>query len=181
MRTEVSFTATAADRARVSALEDLDPYAWPDLFPDDWRLFRQSRLTALAARLHSTAARARPGIVVSAAILPDANAALTEHLQDWRTWVDSDFLDALCPMAYTTDAGVFESQIAAVRALAAFKPVWAGIGAYRLSSAETINNITIARRIGVSGVILFSYDSLVTPPNGPEYLAAVGKAAFSGS
>jgi uncharacterized lipoprotein YddW (UPF0748 family) len=171
----------AADRARVSALEDLDPYAWPDLFPDDWRLFRQSRLTALAARLHSTAARARPGIVVSAAILPDANAALTEHLQDWRTWVDSDFLDALCPMAYTTDAGVFESQIAAVRALAAFKPVWAGIGAYRLSSAETINNITIARRIGVSGVILFSYDSLVTPPNGPEYLAAVGKAAFSGS
>jgi uncharacterized lipoprotein YddW (UPF0748 family) len=118
---------------------------------------------------------------VSAAVLPDVNAALSETLQDWRTWVDSGFLDALCPMAYTTDPEAFEAQIAAVRALAAFKPVWAGIGAYRLSSRETINNIAIARRVGVNGIILFSYDSLVTPPNGPEYLAAVGKAAFSGS
>ena len=172
---------TPADRARVEALEALDPYAWPEAFPNEWRLFRQSRLTALAARLHSTAGRARPGIVVSAAVLPDADAALSEKLQDWRTWVDSGFLDALCPMAYTTDAEAFEAQIAAVRALAAFKPVWAGIGAYRLSPRETINNIAIARRVGVNGVILFSYDSLVTPPNGPEYLAAVGKAAFSGS
>jgi uncharacterized lipoprotein YddW (UPF0748 family) len=170
-----------AERTRIAALEEFDPFAWPQAFPEEWRLFRQSRLTALVARLHSTAARARRGIVVSAAVLPDVNAALSEKLQDWRTWVDSGFLDALCPMAYTTDADVFEAQIAAVRALAAFKPVWAGIGAYRLSSGATINNIAIARRLGVNGIVLFSYDSLVSPPNGPDYLAAVGKAAFSGS
>jgi uncharacterized lipoprotein YddW (UPF0748 family) len=178
---ETSPQLTPAERARVSSLEEIDPYAWVEAFPDAWRLFRQSRLTSLVARLHSRAARARPGIVVSAAVLPDADTALSEKLQDWRTWADSGFLDALCPMAYTTDAEIFETQIAAVRALAAFKPVWAGIGAYRLSSRETINNITIARRVGVNGIILFSYDSLVNPPNGPEYLAAVGKAAFSGS
>jgi hypothetical protein len=28
-------------------------------------------------------------------------------------------------------------------------------------------------------VILFSYDSLVSPPNGIEYLAAVSRAAFN--
>ena len=178
---DVAPQLAAAERARVAGLEEIDPYAWPEAFPEKWRLFRQSRLTALVARLHSTAARARRGILVSAAVLPDANAALSEQLQDWRTWTDSGFLDALCPMAYTTDAGVFEAQIAAVRALAGFKPVWAGIGAYRLSSGETVNNISIARRLGVNGVILFSYDSMVSPPNGPDYLAAVGKAAFAGS
>jgi uncharacterized lipoprotein YddW (UPF0748 family) len=114
-------------------------------------------------------------------VLPDASSALSDNLQDWRTWLDSGFLDAVCPMAYTADPATFERQIAEVRALAGFKAVWAGIGAYRLSSGDTINNISIARRLGVHGIILFSYDSLVTPPNGPEYLAAVGKAAFSGS
>jgi uncharacterized lipoprotein YddW (UPF0748 family) len=178
---DVSAHLTPAERARVAALEEIDPFAWPETFPDEWRLFRQSALTSLVARLHSTAKRVRPGIMVSAAVLPDADAALAGTLQDWRTWADSGFLDALCPMAYTTDADVFETQIARVRALAGSKPVWAGIGAYRLSSGATINNISIARRLGVHGVILFSYDSLVSPPNGPEYLAAVGKAAFSGS
>lgn len=180
-KAEASAELTPAERLRVAALEEIDPFAWPEEFPEEWRLFRQSRLTALVARLSSTARRARPGITVSAAVLPDADAALADKLQDWRTWADSGFLDALCPMAYTTDPEVFERQIAEVRALAGFKPVWAGIGAYRLSSGDTINNISIARRVGVSGIVLFSYDSLVTPPNGPEYLAAVGKAAFSGS
>jgi uncharacterized lipoprotein YddW (UPF0748 family) len=180
-RSESSAPLTPTERARVAALEELDPFAWPEAFPEEWRLFRQSRLTALVTRLSSTARRARPGMTVSAAVVPDAGAALADTLQDWRTWAESGFLDALCPMAYTTDPEVFERQISEVRALAGFKPVWAGIGAYRLSSGDTINNISIARRLGVSGIILFSYDSLVTPPNGPEYLAAVGKAAFSGS
>jgi uncharacterized lipoprotein YddW (UPF0748 family) len=170
-----------ADRARVVALEEIDPLAWPEAFPDEWRRFRQSRLTALVTRLHSTVKHARPGTTVSAAVLPEANAALADKLQDWRTWADSGFIDALCPMAYTTDPEMFQRQITEVHALAGLKPVWAGIGAYRLSSHDTINNIDIARRAGVNGIILFSYDSLVTPPNGPEYLAAVGKAAFSGS
>jgi hypothetical protein len=37
------------------------------------------------------------------------------------------------------------------------------------------------RPAGVNGILLFSYDTLVAAPNGPEYLAAIGKAAFSGS
>jgi uncharacterized lipoprotein YddW (UPF0748 family) len=178
---EMRARISPAEQARVAALEEIDPYAWPTAFADEWRLFRQSRLTALVTRLRSTAARIRPGIVSSAAVLPDAETALTDTFQDWRTWLDNGFIDALCPMAYTPDPEMFATQIAAVRALAGSRPVWAGIGAYRLSSHETINNISTARRLGVDGIILFSYDSLVRPPNGPEYLAAVGRAAFSGS
>jgi hypothetical protein len=55
--------------------------------------------------------------------------------------------------------------------------VWAGIGAYRLSPAQTVENIETARRLGASGIVLFSYDSLV--PRGLDYLASVGRAAFS--
>lgn len=178
---EMRSRVAPAESARVEALQAIDPFAWPEAFADDWRLFRQSRLTALVTRLRSTVKAIRPQALVSAAVLPDVDVALRDKLQDWRTWLENGFIDALCPMAYTQEASVFAAQIADVRALAAGRPVWAGIGAYRLSARETIDHIATARRLGVSGIILFSYDSLISPPNGTEYLAAVGRGAFAGS
>jgi uncharacterized lipoprotein YddW (UPF0748 family) len=172
---------TPQERTRIEGMQALDPFAWPDEFATEWRLFRQSRLTALVTRLRTAVKRVRPSAVVSAAVVPNALMAQHEKLQDWRTWIENGFVDALCPMAYTQDPSVFAAQIADVRALAGDRPVWAGIGAYRLSARETIDNISTARRLGVSGIILFSYDSLISPPNGTEYLAAVGRAAFAGS
>ena len=43
---------------------------------------------------------------------------------------------------------------------------------------ETIENIQIARRLGASGIILFSYDSLVSLPRGLDYLSQIARAAF---
>ena len=81
-------------------------------------------------------------------------------------------------MAYTTDSGTFASQIAAARDAAGPRPIWAGIGAYRLSADQILQNVQAARRLGAGGVILFSYDSLTGPSRGLEYLAQLGRAAF---
>ena len=81
-------------------------------------------------------------------------------------------------MAYTTDAATFRAQVAAARVIAGTHPLWAGIGAYRMSQAEIVANVQAARRLGVGGVILFSYDSMTGPTRGPEYLAEVGRALF---
>ena len=67
----------------------------------------------------------------------------------------------------------------AARDLAGEHAIWAGIGAYHLSSEQIVDNVRAARRIGVGGVILFSYDSLTEPSHGPDYLAQVGRAAFN--
>jgi hypothetical protein len=47
-----------------------------------------------------------------------------------------------------------------------------------LTPAQIVENVRAARRVGVSGIILFSYDSLAEPARGPEYLSQVGRAAF---
>ncbi|HEY3161686.1 MAG TPA: hypothetical protein VGJ78_22120, partial [Vicinamibacterales bacterium] len=107
--------------------------------------------------------------------------AARDNLQDWRTWLDNGFLDALCPMASGSDAAQMEAHLAQVHALAGDKPVWAGIGANRLSQRETLDNIGIARRAGAQGIILFSYDGLISPPKGIDYLSAIGRGAFAGS
>ena len=85
-------------------------------------------------------------------------------------------------MAYTTDLRQFEAQVAMARDYAAGRPVWTGIGAYRLSSSETLQFIAASRRVGTSGIALFSYDALIAPPYTASTLADIGRAAFgSGS
>jgi len=113
------------------------------------------------------------------AVTPNASDAANRFLQDWRGWTDRSLVDVVCPMAYTTDTAAFASEIAAVRDAAGRHPVWAGIGAYRLSADQIAENVKSARRIGVRGVALFSYDALVDAARGPGYLLQVARAAFS--
>ena len=156
----------------------LDPVAYPNLFPERWSDFRRSRLTALVIKIRTAVKAVRPNVVFSAAVVPDAQQAFDHRLQDWRGWIDQSLLDVLCPMAYTADADVFQKQVGAARAHAGSRPVWAGIGAYQLSAAQTLARIAAANRLGAAGVILFSYDSLTAPPNGAGSVSELGRAAF---
>jgi uncharacterized lipoprotein YddW (UPF0748 family) len=115
---------------------------------------------------------------LSAAVVPDTAEATAARLQDWPRWLETALLDAVCPMAYTQDDEQFASQIATAVAAARTADVWAGIGAYRLTPTQTVSRIATARRLGASGVVLFSYDSLVDPGQPVTYLAEVGRGAF---
>lgn len=161
--------------ARVTAGE---PLVYTLVFPERWRTFRAARLTALLSALRSNVKAVRPAALVSVAVVPDPHEAVTHRLQDWRAWLDSGLVDVICPMAYTTDPAVFAAQIATAKQLAGSHPLWAGIGAYRLSPEQIVENTQTARRLGVGGIILFSYDSLADPARGPGYLSQVGRAAF---
>jgi len=172
----------APDRQRYDArAANGEPLIYTQVFPQRWRAFRIDRLTALLTAIRQAVKLVRPSALVSVAVVPDANEAAERRLQDWRGWADIGLVDVVCPMAYTTDAALFATQIASAREIAGTRPLWAGIGAYRLSPAQIAENVQSARRLGVRGVILFSYDSLADPAHGPGYLSQVGRTAFTGS
>jgi uncharacterized lipoprotein YddW (UPF0748 family) len=167
-----------AERIRLDAQEQLDPLAYPNHFPQRWQTFRQSRTTGLVMRVKTAVKAVRPDTIISAAVLPDAEVAASVRMQDWRTWLDQSLIDVLCPMAYAVDADQFSRQIESALLLAGEIPVWAGVAAYRLSPTAILRHIDVAREHKVSGVILFSYDSLVTPPNSTSSLTSLARAAF---
>jgi uncharacterized lipoprotein YddW (UPF0748 family) len=169
---------TARQKQDAAAREALDPLAYPNLFPSQWNDFRRSRLTTLVTKIRAAVKQARPGAILSAAVVPDAQVAFDSRLQDWRGWLEHSLLDVIAPMAYTTEADTFQKQIAAARAYAGSRPVWAGIGAYQLSPAQTLQHIAAANKLGVAGVILFSYESIAAPPNGAGSVSEIGRAAF---
>lgn len=179
-RASIGGELSPEDRRRYDARAAAgEPLIYTAAFPIRWRAFRTDRLTALLVGLRDSVRAARPAAVVSVAVIPSAADAAALHLQDWRGWIERGLVDVLCPMAYTTDAAAFTSEIEAVRAAAGRHPVWAGIGAYRLSADQIAENVRSARRIGVRGVALFSYDSLVDTVRGPEFLLQVARAAFN--
>lgn len=167
------------DMKRREQASGSDLVAWAEAFPERWREFRRERLTALVAHIRDSVKARRPGALFSAAVLPDPVEASARRMQDWDAWMRAQLLDVVCPMAYATDAAGFAAQVASARQGAGARPVWAGIGAYRLSTSQTIENIRTARRLGASGIVLFSYDSLISAPNGSQYLSQVGQAAFA--
>jgi hypothetical protein len=64
-------------------------------------------------------------------------------------------------MAYTPDNHIFVSQVQqALARTEGRRPVWAGIGAYRLDLNGIVEKVELARRAGAGGVVLFSHESL---------------------
>ena len=175
-RAEAVNTVTAASRDRLDRLAMTSITAWPDALPDAWTKFRRDRLTLLAASLRTAALAARRGIVVSAAVGPDADDARDLRLQDWRLWAQRGIVDALCPMIYTSDPVEFADAVSRVKSDAGPAAVWPGIGAYRLTPARTNENLQAVRRAGVAGVLVYSYDSLTSREAAPNYFALIRPA-----
>jgi uncharacterized lipoprotein YddW (UPF0748 family) len=161
----------ASAQQRLDRQARVDPTAWAAALPDAWEKFRRDRLTALAHELATTARAARPHITVSSAVIPRADEARTRRLQDWPRWATTGVLDAVCPMAYVTDDTEFGNLVTRARSAAGHVPVWAGIGAFKLSPAEAARQVRVARESGAGGVVMFSYDSMTAESAAPNYLS----------
>jgi uncharacterized lipoprotein YddW (UPF0748 family) len=176
-RTSLAGDLASEEQQRLDARAPGDPLIYADTFPARWAAFRRSRLTALVMRIRTAVKAERPNALVSAAVPPEATEATTARLQDWSLWAQNGLLDAVCPMAYTPDAAIFERQIADALQTAAPASVWAGIGAYKLAPGDVLSQIQASRVAGSAGFILFSYDSMIDPTQSvPNYLEQIGRA-----
>jgi uncharacterized lipoprotein YddW (UPF0748 family) len=177
-RESVVADLTPADRARLDARLASEPLLYTDAFPQRWAAFRRSRLTSLLMRVRTAVRAVRPAAVLSAAVYPDSEEAVARKLQDWRTWAQQELLDALCPMAYTTDDRIFASQVADAVRLGMPARVWAGIGAYKVSARQAADQSRAARAAGAHGFVLFSYDAMTAMRGGAAaYIAEMDRPA----
>jgi uncharacterized lipoprotein YddW (UPF0748 family) len=128
--------------------------------PDDHR-----HVTALVRESTQRLRRARPGVVISAAVFPDPEVARDRVLQRWPEWAAEGLVDLLCPMAYRRDTAEVERLLSLARAAAPRTEMWGGLMAYKGEPQLLRDQVRAASRAGCEGAILFAYD-----PDSPDLL-----------
>ncbi len=127
---------------------------------EDWK---RLQVTTLVEDVYNSVKNKDPNTSVSAAVFADYWSAYNYYYQEWKEWVGRDILDFVVLMAYHPSPIEVEMQVAeAVRSLNSAQ-VYAGLGVYRMEGEvdSIIDHIARVRRAGASGVVLFSYGSLV--------------------
>ena len=180
-RDEVAPSLTSEKRRQLDGRATIDPLTYPDAFPIQWSRFRRSRVTALVARLGSVVRRHRPGARVGVSVVADPDEARGLRLQDWRAWAEVGFIDIACLQPGSEAAEDFERQLRTARRLDGGAELWAGIGARWLSPLETFDRIRTAHRVGIDGIMVWSYDSVTDPTQHPPgHLQQIGRALAMG-
>jgi len=167
--TPVGWAAVKADGGR---------FAYVHTFPVEWAEWRRAQVTNLVKRIADAIHQMKPWVQVSAAVFSNPDHAFHDKGQDWRVWLAQGYLDAVCPMAYSTDTTVVARHIRKAVEAAHGKFVYAGIGSWRLSADDTARKIARVRALGVQGVTLFSYDGMTRGGAKRQYLDRLRRSSF---
>jgi len=135
-----------------------------DRLPDlraRWIQWRREQITNLVRDVRRDLDQMGRTLKLTAAVIADQNAAQNRYLQEWPRWLAEGLLDAAIPMAYSPSTPVVERQIAEAVALPSERQIWAGIGIYKQGARDAADKIRRARKLGVEGIALFSYDTLL--------------------
>lgn len=168
-----------SEEGRAAAERDRSRLAYVHTFPNEWSEWRRQQVTTLVSRISESVHENKPWVQVSAAVFADARDARTERGQDWPAWLSEGYLDAICPMTYSTNSDVVARQIADAVKIAGEKHVYAGLGSWRLSPQDTAQKINRARSAGAKGVNIFSYGDVTKDGRNMTYLDSLTRSSFA--
>lgn len=125
-------------------------------------LWRQQRLTHLLHLVAQKAREVRPGIKISATVIPYPEQAQRIGGQDWVTWLEAGDVDFVCPLDFAREAQPLSDLVTnQVERLGDRGPLYVGLAASQQTNvAEVARQIQITREAGADGFVLFNADDL---------------------
>lgn len=127
-----------------------------------WNRWRSEQVTEFVrSARHRIDARGQR-ISLSAAVKPDLLSAYDRYGQDWAHWMNRRYLDFAMPMFYTGSTQEIRKKMIHVRKYVQKGRIYAGIGAWNQTTAETLDQIDAARKARLDGFCLFSFETLAS-------------------
>ncbi|MEM8505857.1 MAG: family 10 glycosylhydrolase [Cyanobacteria bacterium P01_D01_bin.1] len=100
-----AFTVALYEKEHEGRLPPLNP------MDEDWRRWRAGKLSSFVKILHEKVEESCPSCLFSLSPNP-ASYAYEYYLQDWRTWVENDWLGELVVQIYRDDLDQFAAELA---------------------------------------------------------------------
>jgi uncharacterized lipoprotein YddW (UPF0748 family) len=121
----------------------------------------EANVTRLVALVHDDLRRVRPGLPLSAAVMPVPAVARESFGQDWADWLERGLIDAVAPMVYRDSPGAVESVVRSWPAALPRERIWVGVRIDRLGPGEVAETGRRMAGQGVGGLALFSHNVLL--------------------
>lgn len=122
----------------------------------NWLDFKMTQLNQFVERLSNFIRLLHPDMKISAAVLSDANYAKQSHLQDYQTWINKGWVDAIEPMVYTSSVSEFTHSVTNIYNQGLDTSIRIGIGAKLTQENTYLDLQEIKLMDDYGGYLLFS-------------------------
>jgi len=132
-----------------------------------WKAFRMEGINRMLQDVYQRVKRERPAVVLSITVLDDQQRLAEEHLLDWQSWLEGEYVDLLIPRAYVNQDGTLQPVLANWQpAVQVFGRIVFGIKAFSGNGSDAtpkapdrvIGEIEMARIITGNGVVVFDLE-----------------------
>ncbi len=131
----------------------------PQSDPAAWSAWRAEKVTLLVRDIRRAVKRAKPNIVLSAAVSSDPDRARRAYFQHSRRWIAENLIDAVYPMAYDADVIAFDRTLKRWSKMRCRIPVITGIMFDKRDARLVNEQLSRSARTG-SHFAAFAYNSL---------------------
>ena len=136
----------------------------------DWLKWRANKLNQFVKRLRNEIKAIKPSVQFTLSPSPYP-FGYTEYLQDWPTWVDSSWVDALLPQCYRYDISAYTTVLQQQKSYYrnSSVPLYPGVliksGTYTASTGFLSQMIQANRDNGFKGESFFFYEGIKEVPS----------------
>ncbi|MFM2139443.1 MAG: hypothetical protein RJA57_1750 [Bacteroidota bacterium] len=133
-----------------------------------WLTWRSKKMNAFLKRLRNEVKSIKPSVQLTISPSPYP-WGLNEYLQDWPTWVDSSYVDAILPQCYRYDIAAYDATLSQQKTYHRNTnvPLYPGVllrsGTYVASAGFLTTMIQANRNKGFKGESFFFYEGI--PPS----------------
>lgn len=157
-------------------LYEVDPYTLEQNNPlwTNWCEYRKNKVTNFVQKVSELTQNR--DIILSAVIFPDYKISLKTKFQDWTTWLDAKYLNAITPLILTSDDHLAKNMLEEIKKKAQDNAiVYPGLFAGFIESdpEDLLKQIHIIRKLKLQGVILFDWAHL-----NEKYIEVLKTSAF---
>lgn len=131
----------------------------------EWIKWRAGKLNAFCKQLRMEVKKIKPSILYTMSPSPYP-WGLNEYLQDWPTWVDSSWVDAVIPQCYRYDITAYNASLSQQKSyhrnqnIPLYPGVLLRVGSYTASDVFLSQMIQSNRKNNSKGEVFFFYEGL---------------------
>lgn len=131
----------------------------PDESYELWNKFRRDVITNWLDKVYKQIKQNNPNFIISSAVSGDYDIGTNNYFQDSHLWLTRGIIDIIFPMVYTEDTRTLELWLEQHDSDQHGKYICPGL---QINNHYSIlqDQIVLVRKLGFSGVSLFSYSSL---------------------